>query len=691
MPKTNEPRNGIRLKRTDDGFDLRLSGVVGDGWEGFTDDWLDGSLDDVEGRGLVRINSPGGMVFQGIAIYSMLARRSDLTVRVEGLAASIASVIMLAGQRVEIERGAMVMIHNPWNVVMGESSDLRKSADVLDKIKESIIDIYEAKTGQPRDVLAEMMDEETWMTADEAVEWGFADAVVSAGDTEPEDLMQQVDLSILANAQHAPARIAALIKNSASRRSTRATEPENTLSNGEPTMTDTTNTPAAPQNAPEPDPNIAAKASAKAAAEAVAAERNRVSRIKALCAEEKIADSFRDRLIDEGIELAEAEARITMMADYLAKASATDGIQGPHRVVITRDERDTVRTAVATALLHRARPGEHEIAGDDPAREYTNMSLMEMARNFAENAGKNTRNMTRAEIAQAALHSTSDFPLILENVVGKSLRAGYDLAPRVFPLVGNRETLPDFKDVSRVHLGAAPSLQKIQEGGEYTYGELNEEGEKYRVFKYGKTLALTWEALINDDLSAFTRVPLRLGEAAAQLESAVFWAELTGNANMADGNALFSVAHGNLAGSGAAISVSSLGLGRTAMRQQKDGDHYLAVQPAFLVVPTEKETIAEQFVSQNLLPDSSGSINPFAGRLQVISEPRLDENSATAWYLFASPNSIDTIAYAYLQGEEGPQITTHEGFDVDGMKVKVRHCFGAKAIDWRGMYKNPGA
>jgi len=391
--------------------------------------------------------------------------------------------------------------------------------------------------------------------------------------------------------------------------------------------------------------------------EAVKAERSRVSTIRSMVKEAGLKDSFAQKLIDEGLNETEAKRSVENLTAYLEESKAEE-VSNRTSIEAGRDERDTTRAAVAKALLHRHRPSQNAVAGDDPARAFMSYSMMDLARHFVEASGRNPRNMSRVEIAQASFHTTSDFPLILENVVGKSLRDGYELAPRVFPLIGTRETLPDFKEVSRVAMGSAPKPEKVLEGGEYTYGELGESGEKYRVFKYGKILALTWESLINDDLNAFTRVPMKMGTAAAQLESDIFFAEITGNPALSDGTAFFHTDRGNIAGANAAISIASLGAGRNAMRQMKDGDHFLNLQPEFLLVPSALETLAEQFVSQNLQADSSGNINPFAGRLQVISEPRLDVNSTSAWYLAASPNAIDTVAYAYLQGEEGPQITS---------------------------------
>ena len=163
---------------------------------------------------------------------------------------------------------------------------------------------------------------------------------------------------------------------------------------------------------------------------------------------------------------------------------------------------------------------------------------------------------------------------------------------------------------------------------------------------------------------------------------------------MADGTALFHANHKNLAGTGAALAVDAVGAARAAMALQTglDKKTVLNVRPAFLIVPAALELKAEQLVAQNLVPAATSSVVPQSIRtLSPISEPRLDAASATAWYLAASPNQIDTIEYAYLEGQQGAYIETRNGFDVDGVESKCRLDFGAKAIDWRGLYKNPGA
>jgi len=128
----------------------------------------------------VRINSAGGSVFDGIAIYNVI-KDSDknITVKIDGLAASIASVIAMAGKKVIMADNAMMMIHNPWNGIWGDAEDMRSMAELLDKIKETIITSYKNKTGLEESVISKMMDEETWMTAKEAKEFGFIDEIGS--------------------------------------------------------------------------------------------------------------------------------------------------------------------------------------------------------------------------------------------------------------------------------------------------------------------------------------------------------------------------------------------------------------------------------------------------------------------------------------------------------------------------------
>ena len=124
------------------------------------------------------INSYGGDVFQGQAIYSMLKRnKATKNVYIDGIAASCASLIAMAGDKIIMPANAMMMIHRAWTIGIGNANDFRKLADDMDKIDESIMATYQAKTGMEIDKIKELMDAETWMTAEEAKDYGFADEV----------------------------------------------------------------------------------------------------------------------------------------------------------------------------------------------------------------------------------------------------------------------------------------------------------------------------------------------------------------------------------------------------------------------------------------------------------------------------------------------------------------------------------
>lgn len=126
----------------------------------------------------VHINSAGGDVFDGVAIHSLLKNSgAKVTVYVDGLAASIASVIAMAGDEIVMRQGSMMMIHNPWSVTAGGAEDFRKAADVLDTIRDNIAGIYKGRTKSDVRNIRKLMDAETWLTADEAVAAGFATSV----------------------------------------------------------------------------------------------------------------------------------------------------------------------------------------------------------------------------------------------------------------------------------------------------------------------------------------------------------------------------------------------------------------------------------------------------------------------------------------------------------------------------------
>ena len=425
-------------------------------------------------------------------------------------------------------------------------------------------------------------------------------------------------------------------------------------------------------------------------ARAQANERERVGTIYDLTARLGLERSMADDLVKRGTSLNDARK---LILDKVAESSEEKRIF-PHVSVPIGglDEKVTRREAAVNSLLHRYNPGMFSLS--DAARDYRGMSLLELAREFLQASGTNVRGLSRDEIATRALHTTSDFPEILANVTNKTLRQAYEAYPQTFKPFCRQVQTSDFRDITRVQMGEAPQLQKVSESGEFKRGTIGEAKERYRIETYGRVVGITRQVLINDDIDAFTRIPAMYGTAIATLESDVVWGVITANPAMGDGTALFHNSHKNMSSTGTVLSIASIAEGRTAMAKQTglDKKTVLNVRPTFMLVPTALELTAEQLIAQNLVPARSGDVVPASIRsLQPISEPRLDAASTTAWYLVANPAQIDTIEYAYLEGQQGAYIETRNGFDVDGVEIKCRLDFGAKAIDWRGLYKNVGA
>ena len=418
--------------------------------------------------------------------------------------------------------------------------------------------------------------------------------------------------------------------------------------------------------------------------EATAAERARVTEINEAVRGLRLDQSFADELIAKDTSADEARR----LAIAKAAERSNDTIKPPmgHIETLTLvDEVETRRAGVEEALLHRYNPAQHKLS--DNGKRFSGLSLIEIGRELLTQRGVDIRGMSRDQIATRAMLTTGDFPYILANVANKTLRQAYEAAPQTFKPFTRMVTAPDFKTIARTALGDSPTLEKVNEHGEYKYGSVSEAREAYSIASYGKIVALTRQTLINDDLSAFTRLPEMFGRAAADLESDTVWGIITANAALADSIALFHASHGNLP-SGAAISVAQLGVCRAAMRVQTGLDgRKINVTPRYLLVPAALETIAQQFTSQAYAASASSSINPFAGALQVLAEPRLDTASTTAWYMAADPAQIDTIEYAYLEGNQGVYLETKDGWEIDGVEFKARLDFGAKAIDFRGLVK----
>lgn len=441
-------------------------------------------------------------------------------------------------------------------------------------------------------------------------------------------------------------------------------------------------------------------------AAAAVAERSRGMEVRKAVTLAGLPMTYADELVAmnaaDGSPLSADRCR-SLIFDRLAQETNETPANGGH-VQVVSEGIDRARAGIANALEVRC-----GIVGEDGkpvqltqhGRAFHGMRICRVAEEFFTVAGmgEHVRGQNPDQVARFALvrsrsisggHGTTDFSSLLANVADKKLRTAYNASPSTYRSISSRSEASDFKDMSRVQLGEYPTLTKVLPGAEYEMGTIGESGETYAIAKYGKRIAFTREAMINDDLSSFNRLPMLAGRSSSELESDLAWALITDNAAMSDGVALFHANHGNL-GTGVP-SVATIGAGRTLMRKQTGiNGQRIGVRPEILIVPAALETVGLQATAA-ITPATLSNVNPWNHAFrELVVEPRLDDTSAIVWYMAAGPESIDVLEYAFLMGNDGPTIETREGFEVDGMEMKVRHEFGVAVLDHRGLYKSSGA
>ncbi len=626
-------KNTVQNRVTPQG-DVFIDGIIGDPADGLTSAILIEEIDALGDIDLhVFINSPGGDVFQGLAIFNRLANHSaGVSVEILGLAASMASVIAMSGDTITMPSNAMLMIHDPWTIAIGNAKDLRTDAAKLDMVKKSLVGIYTKKTGLKASEIEAMMQAETWLDAEQALAKNFIDQI-----TEPDRMAACIDLSAF-KFKHPPKEYTAMAE---------VTEPK------------------------EPETR---------------AEKKRASGIMASIKAAKLGVDFATELIDSDLTLAQARDKII---NQLADDDSFE-ING-HINALPGDTFDNPEfkiKAMAEGLAARYAP----ITPSELARAFAHMSTLDMARECLEANGLNTRGMSASRTIQNALtHSAGDFPNLLTATGDRILRQAYEAAPAGVKAISRSTTAVDFRAKSKLKLGEAPALQKVLPGAEYKHGTMLESKESYSVATYGTMFGIDRQALVNDDLGAFADASVRFGRATAEFEAKFMSDLFLSNPKMEDGTVLFHANHGNLASSGSVLTVASLDNARAAMRLQKglDGKTPINTAPRYLLVPAALETIAQQMVAK-IQPTTAADANPFSGQLEVIVEPRLDATSSTAWFLVADFAVIDTLEHAWLESTQGPEFFTREGWSVDGIEFKVRDDFGGGILDWRGFYKNAG-
>ncbi|MFW2831751.1 head maturation protease, ClpP-related [Sphingomonas sp. ID0503] len=599
----------------------------------------------------IRINSPGGFVMEGLAIVEAIRSYPDkVTIYVDGLAASMASVIAMVGAECIMAESSLMMVHKPWDASIGNADDLRRDAAKLDRIEAQLIGIYAKRTGLPEGELVAMLAAETWMTADEALAAGFATSISPAL-----KLAAMADVSAC-GFRHIPDQLK------------------------EPTMTDT--------------------------AQAVATERTRISTITGLCNKHRLPADFAQAMVDKGTPLEKARE---LILDRLATESDALNIGHSFSGHVTLDNPTTYTDAVKGALVAKI-SGK---AAEGPAAEFRSMSVVDIARDFlARNGERDVLRLSPDRAINMAMssgnpyrgarswgttaniggmHTTSDFPDLIGGAAEKYLVDRYKLQQSQLKQLARRRDVNNFLDHFGIQSGSWAALDQVNEAGEYKNRSLSTRKEGYRIATFGNMFAVSRQMLVNDGMGALADILNIMAAGAAETEATVLAALINSNIPLSDSKSWFHADHKNLATSGGAPSITTLDAGRLAMRSQKDfgGGGLIDANPKFLLVPATLQTAAETLVASTIAPTTTADVNPFANKLVPISDPRL--TNATAWYLFADPDFSPALQYSYLDGQDAPFTDSQDGWRTDGTEYKVRHDFGAGVLDYRFAWKNAGA
>ncbi len=432
---------------------------------------------------------------------------------------------------------------------------------------------------------------------------------------------------------------------------------------------------------------------------AAVAERERINEITAMCRRFGFESMIEDFVL-KGTSLEQARKIVDDRFDQTYKRDEETGkIAFAHAPRIVEDEVDKFRAAASDAVLLRTgRANEKTAPGAD---DLIGLTLKELARESLKRANIKPPAGVLDMVGRAL--TTSDLPNILSNVANKSLFMGYEQAEETWSIWCSTGSAPDFKSLEFPWASETSDLEEVPEGTEYRYSDLADRKESVQLATYGKILALTRQAIINDDLGALTDIPMKHGEAAARKIGDVVYAVLTANANMSDGNALFSATHANIATGGDLLppGIASIGEAIRAMKVQTGqlSASRLNIRPRFYIAPVALEGYSEIFFGSDKFADegtfgtpddatATTRVNPYSGAYFTrVYDARLDSNSEKHWYL-AGP-ADKTVRVFFLNGVQRPYLEMQSGWSVDGTEMKVRIDCAAKALDWRALYLNP--
>ena len=694
--------------------ELLIYGDIGDDWmaeESNDAKTVIGKLQELAASRIdVRINSYGGTVSDGLAIYNALKRHpGHITAHIDGVAFSVASLIPMAADNIRMADNAMMMIHAPWGAATGNAEDMREMADTLDKYADAMVTCYQRDGGPLADDIAGWLKDgkDHYFSATEAHRLGLVDQISGSVD---------IAAALRGVQRFEPPKGKSLTED---KESAMADDPK--TSGGDNNSLDE-------KTYMQTHRKVVTASTQKGAAY----ENQRIKGIYA--AFDGFVDdtdgtsvmmALRDECIDD-INCTVDNANIKILAalkdqtgNPIVKPTASIQSEsgGSYRSSQIRRERFTggedqaekfVKGATKALEIRAGLERDQEVIQKERSSEFLSMSLLELGKYSLKMAGEPV-NGSADQIARKLIYAagpgqgTDHFPAILENIANKSIMDGYMGAEETWQSWTQRGTLNDYRAASRVNKSLFDTLDKMEEFEAFRSGRFADVKQSITGYLHGKSFSLSLQSIVNDDLSMLGEDARSWGEAAnVTIGDAVFVALTAagtggyGQSMDEDSTILFHADHSNYVASGAggAPAKATIQAGRTAMMTQTDPNgRVIASRPRFLLHGTTLTLDVFSLLNSQSLITGADSTQPERNAVQSlgiqgVEEYRMDDFVSTAWILAAARRTVEV---AFVGGQSTPSVERMPSGEIPGITWQISIPFGVAALDYRTLYLNYGA
>jgi len=578
----------------------------------------------------IRINSGGGSVIEGIAIHNAIKAydRGKIKVVVEGLCASIATYVAIAGDEVHVYTNTVWMIHNGWTMTQGDHAKLRETANLLERLSNVLAEGYSKKTGIPVEQIKELMDAETYYFGKEIVEAKFADASLECDSGE-------------CNIEEAKASI------------NRYVNYDFQQIQGEQLMEEE-----------------------KTELETLLAENTRVANIYDVCAKIEVPNELRYEYLVDKTKTAQ-DLKDALLEKLVASSK--------HTITVSEPKQSALKSLMQEVI--EVKYGLAESTNPD-VKKYKGATLLDISKVLL---GNKLETHNSIEIAQAAMRS-SDLPTLLTSTIKKSIREEMEESGATYEQVSQYQEVKDFRPQKSVQVGGFGYMNEYEEGGDRHKTRFGETDEEIWVKEYAEELEYTYKMIVNDQFGVLMQRVQALGQMASRTTDALIYDILTGGAivkdfsayTMKDGLPIFHANHGNVTNT--TLTEASLSVARATMQKQKlRSGAYAYNVPKVLIVGPDLEATAKRLTMSASTTETglnNGVINVHQGTLQVVVSPYI---AGDAWYL---TSLRDGLVHVGLEATgKTPILNELTDGSVLYKKYELVYHTGASVLEYKSLFR----